>query len=134
MKKIPSDREILRAIYLRYHKNFKEYARTEPDRITRVRVPIDIGQVAKDCGVEEDMIFGRLYYHFNKKYSYVDEAGNRAAFFASLKFEGLSVNFPLVMSILADLEFEGRKFQLAVSLSVAALVCSVLALGYVLIL
>lgn len=129
MKKIPTDLEILKVIYNRYHNSFKEYARTEPDRITRVRVPVDIGEIAKECGVEEDMIFGRLYYHFNKKYSYLDESGGRITFFASLKFEGMSVNFPLVASVLADLEIESRKFNIAVFTAAAALMLSILALG-----
>ncbi|TVR84353.1 MAG: hypothetical protein EA412_00430 [Chitinophagaceae bacterium] len=128
MKKIPTDLEILQAIYSRYNLSYKEHARKEPDRITRVRVPVDIGKIAQDCGVEEDMIFGRLYYHFNKKYSYFDEDGNRVTFFSSLKFEGLSVNFPLVLSILADLDFESRKFKLAITFSTVALVISVFAL------
>src|SRR6056297_248967 len=128
MNKIPSDLEILKVIYNRYHSSFKEYARKEPDRVTRVRVPIDIGKVAEECGVEEDMIFGSLYYHFNKKYSYVDEKGERTTFFASLKFEGMSVNFPLVASALADLEIESRKFKIAVFMSVVALIISTVAL------
>ncbi len=128
MKKIPSDLEILKAIYKRYNTSYKEYAQKEPDRITRVRVPIDIGKVAEDCGVQEDMIFGRLYYHFNKKYSYMDENGNRTTFFSSLKFEGLSVNFPLVLSILADLEHENKSFNTVITVSALALGISILAL------
>jgi hypothetical protein len=133
MKKIPTDLEILKSIYNRYHQSYKEYARNEPDRITRVRVPINIGEIAKECGVDEDMIFGRLYYHFNKKYSYTDEKGERTTFFTSLKFEGLSVNFPLVASSLADLEYENRKFKISIVFSVVALILSILALTIVII-
>ena len=129
MKKIPTDLEILKAIYNKYHDTYKEYAKVEPDRITRIRVPVDIKKIADECGVEEDMIFGRLYYHFNKKYSYRDESGERITFFALLKFEGMSVNFPLVASILADLEIESRKFKIAVFISMLAMVISALALG-----
>lgn len=131
MKKIPTDLEILSVIYNRYHDAFKAYAREEPDRITRIRVPIDIHKVAKECGVEEDMIFGRLYYHFNKKYSYRNEDGDRITFFTSLKFEGMSVNFPLVASVLADLELENKNFKIVSLLSLIAIVLSVLALGIV---
>lgn len=95
-------------------------------------MPIDIHKVAKECGVGEDMIFGRLYYHFNKKYSYIDEDGDRITFFTSLKHEGVSVNFPLVASVLADLELESRNFKIASMLSLIAIVLSVLALGIVL--
>lgn len=131
MKKIPTDLEILSEIYNRYHDSFRAYAKEEPDRIARIRVPIDIGKVAKACGVEEDMIFGRLYYHFNKKYSYRDENGVRITFFSSLKFEGISVNFPLVASILADLKSEQVKFRTTITLSASALAISLIALGLV---
>lgn len=130
MKKIPTDLEILSEIYNRYYDTFREYAKEEPDRIARIRVPIDIGKVAKACGVEEDMVFGRLYYHFNKKYSYRDEHGVRITFFASLKFEGISVNFPLVASVLADLKSEQAKFRTSIFLSAAAFAVSVMALGF----
>lgn len=129
MKKIPSDLEILTEIYNRYQDTFRAYATKDPDKIARIRVPIDIHKVAEEVGVDEDMIFGRLYYHFNKKYSYKDEKGERITFFASLKFEGMSVNFPLVASVLADLETEDMKFKLSISLSIAASAISVIALA-----
>lgn len=129
MKKIPTDLEILTEIYNRYQDTFRAYATEEPDRIARIRVPINIQAVAEEVGVDEDMIFGRLYYHFNKKYSYKDENGDRITFFTSLKFEGMSVNFPLVASVLADLESEDMKYRLAISMSIAALCVSVIALA-----
>jgi hypothetical protein len=128
MKKIPSDLEVLTVIYNNYQDAFREYTRAEPDKIARIRVPIDIHEVAEECGVEEDMIFGRLYYHFNKKYSYRDESGDRITFFTSLKFEGMSVNFPLVASVLADLKFENMKFKIATSVAFISLVISLMAI------
>lgn len=129
MKKIPTDLEILTEIYNRYQDTFRAYATEEPDRIARIRVPIDIGKVAEEVGVEEDMVFGRLYYHFNKKYSYRDENGDKITFFTSLKFEGMSVNFPLVASVLADLETENMKYKTAISMATGALSLSVIALA-----
>ena len=127
MKKIPTDYEILTEIYNRYQDVFREYATEDPDRIARIRVPIDISEIAEEVGVDEDMVFGRLYYHFNKKYSYRDENGDRITFFTSLKFEGMAVNFPLVASVLADLETENLKYKTSISLSIAALAVSVIA-------
>jgi hypothetical protein len=128
MKKIPTDLEILTEIYNRYEDTFRAYATEDPDRIARIRVPIDIAEVAEEVGVDEDMVFGRLYYHFNKKYSYKDEDGERITFFASLKFEGMSVNFPLVASVLADLESENMKYKTAISMATVAITMSVTAL------
>lgn len=130
MKKIPTDHEILTEIYNRYQDTFRAYATEEPDRIARIRVPIDIHTVAEEVGVDEDMIFGRLYYHFNKKYSYRDENGERITFFTSLKFEGMSVNFPLVASVLADLESEDLKYKVSLAMSIGALTLSVIAVAF----
>lgn len=132
MSKIASDFEIINEIYNRYRDTYHSFATENPEKITRIRVPIDIGEIAKACGVGEEMVFGRLYYHFNKKYSYKDEEGRRITFFASVKFEGLSVNFPMVASILADLRAEQRKFRIATSMALASLLISVATLTYVL--
>lgn len=127
MDKIPTDLEILEDIYYRYYDEYRKYAKEEPDRIARIRVPLDIQEVAEACGVEEDMIFGRIFYHFNKKYSYKDDRGNITTFFVSDKFLGLSVNFPLVASILADLKSEKKESELLLGISASALVLSVIA-------
>lgn len=129
MKKIPTDFEIINEIYNRYEDIFHSYSTEDPDKITRVRVPVDIEKIAKACGVGEDMIFGRLYYHFNKKYSYRDEDGKLITFFASAKFDGLSVNFPMVASVLADLKMEQKSFRTVNALSISAIILSVIALS-----
>ncbi|SMO67358.1 hypothetical protein [Gracilimonas mengyeensis] len=134
MDKIPTDLEILEDIYYRYYDEFKKYAREEPDRIARIRVPVDVKEVAKECGVSEDMIFGRMFYHFNKKYSYRDEKGEITTFFITDKFEGLSVNFPLVAAVLADLKTEKKKVETFIIISATALVISIISIGLALLL
>lgn len=128
MYRIPTDLEIMEELYERYFESFRKYATEDPDRIARIRVPINVQEVAEACGVEEDMIFGRIFYHFNKKYSYKDEKGNVTTFFITDKFEGLSVNFPIVASVLADLRTEKRKIDNFLFISSAALALSVIAL------
>ena len=128
MSRIPTDLEIMEELYERYFESFRKYATEDPDRIARIRVPINVQEVAEACGVEEDMIFGRIFYHFNKKYSYKDEKGNVTTFFITDKFEGLSVNFPIVASVLADLRVEKRKTDNYLFISSAALALSVIAL------
>lgn len=133
MDNIPTDLEILEEIYERYHDEFRRYAKKEPDRITRTRVPVKVEKIAKACSVGEDMIFGRIFYHFNKKYSYTNPEGEVTTFFTTEKFEGLSVNFPLVASVLAD-KYEERKQKTtymvtaatSVGISVLALVLALL--------
>jgi len=128
MERIPTDYEILEEIYYRYYEEYRKYAKEEPDRIARIRVPVNVREVAGACGVEEDMIFGRIFYHFNKKYSYKDEKGNITTFFIADKFEGLSVNFPLVASILADMKNEKKQTDVLLMVSGAAVVTSVISL------
>jgi len=128
MSRIPTDLEIMEELYERYFESFRKYATEDPDRIARIRVPINVQEVAEACGVEEDMIFGRIFYHFNKKYSYKDEKGNVTTFFITDKFEGLSVNFPIVASVLADLRTEKRKTDNFLFISSSALAMSVIAL------
>ena len=128
MSRIPTDLEIMEELYERYFESFRKYATEDPDRIARIRVPINVQEVAEACGVEEDMIFGRIFYHFNKKYSYKDEKGNVTTFFITDKFEGLSVNFPIVASVLADLRTEKRKTDNFLFISSTALALSVIAL------
>lgn len=134
MDQIPTDLEIIEDIYYRYYDEYKKYAKDEPDRIARIRVPVNIQEIADACGVEEDMIFGRLYYHFNKKYSYKNEDGEITTFFMSEKFEGLSVNYPLVSAVLADLTSEKKRTTLFITISAVAVMLSVVAVVLALIL
>ena len=128
MDEIPTDLEILEDLYYRYHEDFSRYAKKEPDRIARIRVPIDVEEVAEACGVEEDMIFGRIFYHFNKKYSYKNNKGEVTTFFITEKFEGLSVNFPLVASVLADEYAEKQQREIFLLVAGAAVMLSIIAL------
>jgi len=135
MKRLPKDVEILEAIYNRYYEDFCSFAKEKPDQISRIRVPIDVNQIAKDCGVEEELVFGRLYYHFNKKYSYNNENGERTTFFSTIKFEGMGVNFPLVASTIAELrlsEAQEKKFETALMFSMGALLLSIISIFLVL--
>lgn len=128
MDEIPTDLEILEDIYYRYYDDFRKYAKKDPDRIARIRVPIEVEDVAAACGVEEDMIFGRIFYHFNKKYSYTDSQGEVTTFFTTEKFEGLSVCFPLVASVLADKYAEKKKRETVLFVAGTAVALSVISL------
>lgn len=128
MDEIPTDLEILEDIYYRYHDDFRKYAKKDPDRIARIRVPIEVEDVAEACGVDEDMIFGRIFYHFNKKYSYTNTDGEVTTFFTTEKFEGLSVCFPLVASVLADKYAEKKQHETQLFIAGIAVVLSIIAL------
>jgi len=74
------------------------------------------------------MIFGRIFYHFNKKYSYTDTQGEVTTFFTTEKFEGLSVCFPLVASVLADKYAEKKQQETQLFISGIAVALAIIAL------
>lgn len=103
MKNIPTDLEILNEIYEQYYDDFASFSKENPQRNAKIFVPIDIDSIAKTLNVEGDIIFGRLYYHLNKKYGYENKNGSKVSVYAYISEDGNSVNMPLVASILAGL-------------------------------
>lgn len=92
MRKLPTDLQILDAIYEMY---FDEYASFTDDgpskRLSKVYVPLDIEKVAAKLATEGDIVFGRLYYVMDRKYAYKDDSdGSLVPFFAA---HSLSRNF-----------------------------------------
>ena len=60
---LPTDLQILDAIYEKYYETFTAYLRIAPDRTAKIYVPVDIACIARQLGVDPDIVFGRLYYH-----------------------------------------------------------------------
>ena len=99
-------------------------------RSSKIYVTIDIAAIAKDFRVNDDIIFGRLYYHLEDKYGYEQRDGSRVHFFAMrVGSDRHCVHFPYVASVLANLRDEDRKFRMATTVAIAALLISVIALG-----
>lgn len=128
MKKVPTDLEILDEIYERYYDDFAAYSKENPQRETKIFVPIDIEEIAKSLNVDADIIFGRLYYHMNKKYGYRKENGSKVSIYATIQGDGHSVNLPLLASVLADLRKKNRKFKIATSIAVFSLIVSAISM------
>lgn len=128
MTRAPTDLEILNAIYERYYATFASFSADESARSSKVYVPIDIAQLAKDMSVDEDIVFGRLYYHLDKKYGYKNDDGSYVHLFALVVGgDRHCVNFPYVASVLASLREENRKYRLATTLAIVSLFISVVA-------
>lgn len=132
--KLPTDLQILNAIYERYYEEYSRYDMEHPQRNTKLLVPIDIAQIASDLKVDDDIVFGRLYYHLEQKYGYEKDNGkSKVAFFRKdLTKDGNTeqhvVNFPLLASVLAELRYEHRQYQIATILSVVALVLAAISI------
>jgi hypothetical protein len=131
MAKTITDRKILRLIYDRYYQNFSAFNKTSnKNRETKIYVPIDCVKIAKELNVDTDIIFGRLYYHLNKKYGYTQEDNSKVLLFSPvIGKDRNAVHFPLLSAVLAELEeSQLRLFTMPVILSILALIISLLSI------
>ena len=128
MKKMPTDRKILRKIYDKYSNCFVNFKRGDPEvkRETKIYVPIEIEALAEDLKVDSDMLFGRLYYSLDKKHGYEQKDGSKVHLFAlAVGKDRHAINFPLLSAVLAELEESYIRFTIPLVISV---VFSILAL------
>jgi hypothetical protein len=129
--KAPTDLDLLNYIYENYYATFASYSKEDPGRKTKIYVPIDSAKIARHYGVDSDIVFGRLYYHLEKKYGYKQSDGVNVHFFALRVGDDIKcINFPLLASVVAGLRQEYRKFWLATGISIGALVISAISLGF----
>ena len=129
MKSIPSDFKLLSEIYQRYYDQFIKFNPKAPDRTTKTYISIDIEAIADHFKVDEEIIFGRLYLHLEKKYGFKNNDGSISPFFAkNIGKDRHAINFPLLASVLAGLQEERNKQNIAMYLSIAAIIISVFSL------
>jgi hypothetical protein len=130
MRHLPTDRKILEAIYQRYYGTFASFSKESPDREAKIYVPLDLESIAEELGVDTDIVFGRLYYHLEKKHGYKWDDGTNVYFFSRyIKNDRHCVNFPLLASVLAGLQAEHLRFRLATAVSIISLAVAVAALA-----
>lgn len=124
--KPPTDFRILREIYSRHYSEFAAFSKENPSRETKIYVPIDIPAVASRLGVDPDIVFGRLYYHLDKKHGYKQDNGSSVHLFTPRAGDDKDcVNFPLLAAVLASLEQENTRSQRATVLAIVSLVVSI---------
>lgn len=125
--KVPTDLQILSEIYERYYDEFRSFEKGS--RRSKVHVSININEIAKRLGVDEDIVFGRLYYHLNEKYGYKQDNGVRVDFFLlGVGNERHCIQFPLMASVLADLKKENKKYKIATTMAIVSLMISLISL------
>ncbi|ADJ29346.1 hypothetical protein [Nitrosococcus watsonii] len=132
MKRPPTDREILKKIHDRYLIDFGDFdlSASEPTRESKIYAPIDCRVIASDLNVDPDIVFGRLYYHLNKKYGYRQDDGSKVELFAfKVGKDKHAVNFPLLSAVLAELHQSWFRFTAPLVLSAAAFIFSILSLA-----
>jgi hypothetical protein len=135
MRHLRTDQEILRVIYDRYYEEFVSYERKPKARETKNFVPIDLPAVARELKIEPELVFDRLYYHLGPKYGRTD-GSIRVSFFEITFSNSVAgrpdrhvINFPLLESVLAALEYEERKFRLPFTVSAFSLGVAIIALA-----
>lgn len=125
MPDIPTDERLLGEIYKRYLRAFSDFSEDNKTRSTKIWMPIDIDVLAKKFRCDPDLIFGRLYYHMNEKYGSVTGSGDRVNFFnMRLGSDRHCVNFPLLTSVLADLQDNRKRFIVSTRMAALSLVVS----------
>ena len=126
MKRLPTDLKILNHIYDGYYETF---VKDKTSRSSNNYIPIDIDRLAKDLGVDADMIFGRLYYHLDKKHRYKQDDGAEVHLFAfKVGDEKHCVHFPYLGAVLAGLRTESRKVLTATWIAIISLIVAVVSL------
>jgi hypothetical protein len=121
-----TDRILLKEIYDTYLQTFCDFDEESKSRSNKIYVPIDCEAIAKKLGLDIDIVFGRLYYHLDRKHGYTDDQGAQTHLF-SMRVGGDHhvIHFPLLSAVLADLELAHHRFTLPLMLSLIALSMSV---------
>ena len=127
---IPTDETLLATIYKRNLKAFSEWTEDNKTRVTKIWVPIDIDELGKKFRCDPDLIFGRLYYHMNEKYGSKTGDGQDVNFFnMRLANDRHVVNFPLLTSVLADLQDNRKRFIISTRVAALSLVVSAISIA-----
>lgn len=128
--RIPSDLEILDAIYERYRDEFGRLGTPATDRASKIFVPLDLEALAVEFGVDADHIFGRLYYDLDHRFGYTNEDGTKVKFFTPVAGKDRDcINFPYLASVASRLRREDRKYHIATGLAVLSLVVAAVSLA-----
>ena len=123
--KVPTDHAILNDIYNHYYSTFAGFSSEANERGSKIYVPVDIRGISKRLRVDPDIVFGRLYYHMEKKYGYQRTSGEHVPFFSLVVGpDKHCVNFPLLGSVLAGLREEKWKTRWTLGLAILSLIVS----------
>ena len=130
-KKSPNnitDRLLLKAIYEEYYSEFCSFNDEDKSRSSKNYVPIDCKAISAKLNLDYDIVFGRLYFHLERKYGYKRGETLVPLFYLGIGRDRHVVNFPLLSAILAELEQSHARFTLPLWLSIVAIAISALAL------
>lgn len=124
-RKLPTDREVLQRIYDMYERSYPGARPGESDPY----VAVDLPAVAAKLRCKPELLFGRLYYHLDRKHGYRQDGGALVSLFSPKVGEQRhAVHFPLLAAVLAGHNEERSRQRWTVRMSFAALVLSLVSL------
>ncbi|WP_172205406.1 hypothetical protein [Niveibacterium sp. COAC-50] len=125
MSTLTSDRYVLKCIYEMYK---DQYPRSNSDVVVSDNDPyiaINLQALAEKLDCSPELLFGRLYYHLDRKHRYKQEDGALVSLFTLKVGEKKhAVNFPFLASILAGENRDFLRFIMPLSMSGLALLIS----------
>jgi len=125
MPRLPTDLEIFESIYADYADAFRTFAREEPNRATKIYVPIDVPAIATKLNTDAHELFGRLYYHLDHKFRYKQDDGSLVHLFAfAVGGDRHCINYPYLAAILSEHRLEDTRRKWALRISGVALAVS----------
>ena len=131
MSKTITDRLILKKIHDLYYNTFIEYDSNNPSRSTKNFVPIDCDKIANELDIDPEIIFGRLYYHLDKKHSYTQGDGCKVTFFTKKSNQEMHlIHFPLLSAVLAEHEQFFYRAMIPIVISIVAITLSLTSLYF----
>ncbi len=123
-----TDRKLLKSIYETYYYDFCNYDTENPAWKNYNYVPIDCERIGNKLGLDKAIVFGRLYYHLEKRHSYKQENGAYVHFFhINLEGDKHVIHFPLMSAVLAEMSETYYRFTLPLLISGGALALSIAA-------
>ncbi len=126
---LPTDLALLDEIYKMNYGQFVDFSDANKQRSSKIWVPIDIETLARKFGLDPDIVFGRLYYHLNEKFSFQNSEGSKSEFFAMrIGSDRHCINFPYLSSIVASLKDERMKFLTATLIAGFSLAISLISI------
>ncbi len=129
MNTLPSDLDILNAIYEHYFPKFVESNNKfsdDDDRVAGAFMQIDVAEIANQLDADPNIVFGRLYYYLEKKYGNKDE---HLSLFA-LKVGGRPhcVNMLYLTSIVSELRREYGRYWWTMAFTAISVAISAISL------
>lgn len=134
-RRLPTDREILQAIYDRHAPQYEAVSRGDDTEASdnRIYFPVDLAAVADELRADRNLVFGRLNYYLDRRYAYRSELDGLRTHLFWLRFdrpEGKHwVNFPLMASVLAGLQEDYHRVMWTRRLAVGSFAVSFAALA-----